>query len=146
MELKTKNTFSFFRVKQTKNACHLDLKEMFFLSLGQEDPLEAGMATHPSILAWWIPRTEEPGGLQSVGSQSWTRPKRLSTLGRDPKQQTSAWPQLHHNLPETLTGKVRQCKLQVRHWQGTWGSQCWRRPDNVVLTGSSLMAWLHLGI
>ena len=36
---------------------------------GQEDPLEKGMATHSSILAWRIPWTEEPGGLQSVGSQ-----------------------------------------------------------------------------
>ena len=38
-------------------------------SLGQEDPLEEGMATHSSILAWRIPWTEEPGGLQSIGSQ-----------------------------------------------------------------------------
>ena len=37
--------------------------------LGQEDPLEKGMATHSSILAWRIPWTEEPGGLQSIGSQ-----------------------------------------------------------------------------
>ena len=37
-------------------------------SLGREDPLEEGMATHSSILAWRIPRTEEPGGLQSMGS------------------------------------------------------------------------------
>ena len=37
--------------------------------LGWEDPLEEGMATHSSILAWRIPRTEEPGRLQSVGSQ-----------------------------------------------------------------------------
>ena len=40
------------------------------MSLGQEDPVEKGMATHASILAWRIPRTEEPGGLQSMGSQS----------------------------------------------------------------------------
>ena len=38
-------------------------------SLGQEDPLEKGMATHSSILAWEIPWTEEPGGLQSIGLQ-----------------------------------------------------------------------------
>ena len=38
-------------------------------SLGQKDPLEKEMATHASILAWRIPRTEEPGGLQSMGSQ-----------------------------------------------------------------------------
>ena len=38
-------------------------------SLGQEDPLEKGMATHSSILAWRIPKTEEPGRLQSMGLQ-----------------------------------------------------------------------------
>ena len=38
-------------------------------SLGQENPLEKTMATHSSILAWRIPWTEEPGGLQSMGSQ-----------------------------------------------------------------------------
>ena len=38
-------------------------------SLGQEDPQEEGMATHSSILAWRIPWTEQPGGLQSMGSQ-----------------------------------------------------------------------------
>ena len=38
-------------------------------SLGQEDTLEEEMATHSSILTWEIPRTEEPGGLQSIGLQ-----------------------------------------------------------------------------
>ena len=38
-------------------------------SLSREDPLEKGMATHSSILAWEIPWTKEPGGLQSMGSQ-----------------------------------------------------------------------------
>ena len=38
-------------------------------SLGQEDPLEKGMETHSSILAWRIPWTEDPGGLQSMGSR-----------------------------------------------------------------------------
>ena len=37
-------------------------------SLGREDPLEKGMATHSGTLAWRIPRTKEPGGLQSMGS------------------------------------------------------------------------------
>ena len=38
------------------------------LSLGREDPQEEGLETHSKILAWRIPRTEEPGGLQSIGS------------------------------------------------------------------------------
>ena len=42
-------------------------------SLDQEDPLEKEMAAHSSILAWRITWTEEPGRLQSMGSQSWTR-------------------------------------------------------------------------
>ena len=45
------------------------MQEMQVQSQGQEDPLEEEMATHSSILAWEIPRTEEPGGLQSIGSQ-----------------------------------------------------------------------------
>ena len=45
------------------------MQEMWLPSLGQEDPLEEGMAAHPSILAWRIPWTEEPGGLQSMGTQ-----------------------------------------------------------------------------
>ena len=52
-------------------------QEMQVWSLGREDPLEKEMATHSSILAWRIPWIEEPGGLQSMGSQSRTRLKRL---------------------------------------------------------------------
>ena len=51
------------------------MKEMRFWSMGQEDPLEKEMATHSSVLAWDIPWTEEPDGLQSMGSQkNLTRP------------------------------------------------------------------------
>ena len=45
------------------------IQETQVQSLGQEDPLEQGMATHSRILAWRIPWTEEPDGLQSMGSQ-----------------------------------------------------------------------------
>ena len=48
-------------------------------SLGWEDPLEEGMANYSSIIAWGISWTEEPGGLQSIGSQSQTQLKCLST-------------------------------------------------------------------
>ena len=57
---------------------------MLVRPLDQEDPLEEGLATHSSILAWRIPWTEEPGGLQSMASKSQTRLKRLST--HDPVQ------------------------------------------------------------
>ena len=45
------------------------IQEIQVQSLGWEDPLEKAVVTHSSILAWEIPRTEEPGGLQSMGSQ-----------------------------------------------------------------------------
>ena len=44
------------------------MQKIWVQSLGQQDPLEEGMATHSSILAWRISWTEEPGGLQSMGS------------------------------------------------------------------------------
>ena len=65
-------------VAQVKNLPAMqELQETQVLSLGWEGPLEEGMATHSSILAWRIPWTEEPGGLQSIGSQ------RVGHDGRD---------------------------------------------------------------
>ena len=46
-----------------------ETQETWVQSLGWEDPLDKGMATHVSILAWRIPWTEKPGGLQSIGLQ-----------------------------------------------------------------------------
>ena len=45
------------------------MQEIWVQPLGQEDPLEKEMATHPSILAWKIPWMEEPGGIQPLGLQ-----------------------------------------------------------------------------
>ena len=54
----------------TQTVKHLPkMREIRIQSLGQKDPLEKEMATHSSTLAWKIPRTEEPGGLQMMGSQ-----------------------------------------------------------------------------
>ena len=55
-------------VAQTVKNLH-EMQEIQVWSLGQENPLEEGMATHSSFLAWRIPWTEEPGGLQSMESQ-----------------------------------------------------------------------------
>ena len=49
------------------------IRETWVRSLGWEDPLEEGMATHSSLIAWRIPWIEEPGGLQSMGLQSRTQ-------------------------------------------------------------------------
>ena len=51
-----------------------DVASLVVRSLGRKDPLEKGMATHLSILVWRIPWTEEPGGLQSMGSQNNEKP------------------------------------------------------------------------
>ena len=56
---------------------------MWVQPLGWEDPLEEGMATYSSILAWRIPRTEEPDGLQSMGSDT---TEQLSTHTHHNKQ------------------------------------------------------------
>ena len=56
-----------------------EIQETQIQSLGLEDPLEKGMATDSSIVAWRTPWTEETGGLQSVSLQSWTRLEPRST-------------------------------------------------------------------
>ena len=60
------------------------MQETWVPSLGREGPLEKGMATHPSIPAWRIPWTEEPGGLQSMGSQRVTTEQLAHTQGKIP--------------------------------------------------------------
>ena len=60
-------------VAQTVKVSAYSAGDPGFLSLGWEDPLEKEMTTHSSTLAWKIPWMEEPGRLQSMGSQSWTR-------------------------------------------------------------------------
>ena len=56
------------------------MQEIQVLSLGQEDSLEKEMATHSSILAWEIPWTEKPGGIQSMGSQESDTTQKLNHL------------------------------------------------------------------
>ena len=68
-EVLARRAFDLRASPMTQSACQCRRHRKRFRSLGQEDPLEEGMATHSSILAWRIPRTEEPGGLQSTGSQ-----------------------------------------------------------------------------
>ena len=77
-------------------------QETWVWSLGWEDPLEEEMATHSSILAWRIPWTEEPGGLESMGSQSRTRLKQPSSRYYNKALQCTAlskWPLLCTGQP-----------------------------------------------
>ena len=69
-----------------------ETQEMWVQYLGWENPLEEGVATHSSILAWRIPRTEEPGGLQSMGCTESAQLKRLSTHARIEKVQALGRP------------------------------------------------------
>jgi len=55
--------------QQVKNPAMQEILDTLVRSLGQQDPLEKRMATHSSIIAWKVPWTEEPGGLQSMGWQ-----------------------------------------------------------------------------
>ena len=73
------------------------MQETWVWSLGWEDPLEKGMATHSSILAWRIPWTEEPGGLQSMGFQR---------VRHDPAWRT-------HRGPESPTEESQQWLLSI---------------------------------
>ena len=57
------------------------MRENWIWSLLREDPLEEGMAAHSSILAWRMPWSEEPGGLQSVGSQRVGHGRGTDSLG-----------------------------------------------------------------
>ena len=93
------------------------MQETQVRSLDQEDPLEEGMATHSSILAWRIPRTEEPGGLQSMGSQR---------VRHDLLNNNSA----NLNSPKILSG----CLVSLRALQG--GSVVKNSPANAGDSGS----------
>ena len=101
-----------------ESACNVgDLQEMWVQSLGREDPLEEEMATHSNILAWEIPCTEEPGGLQSMGlqrvghkwatnqqqQQQWKKPPGLFSFPEGPSKSTFLaqfffWNQVRHIL------------------------------------------------
>ena len=71
MKKQTKKTTPWMKgfKRSLSGSVGLPMKEMGVQSLGWEDPLQAEMATDSSILAWKIPWTEEPSGLQSMGSQ-----------------------------------------------------------------------------
>ena len=84
------------------------MQEMWIQSLGWEDPLEKGMATHSSVHAWRIPWTEEPGGLQSMGSQSGTRlsaaQHAFNRLARNTRQDGLTFHTNQHNHPQAPAG------------------------------------------
>ena len=101
----------------------LETQETQVQSLGQEDPLEEGMATHSTILAWEIPWTEEPGGLQSKG---------LQRVGHDGATEHTA--RMHLGLGSATfsfgggagenTRKSNSLKTKVLHTNEIWFTPC----------------------
>ena len=85
------------------------MRETWVLSLGWEDPLEKEMATHSSILAWRIPWAEEPGGLQSTGSQRVRHDWVIS---------------LSQNFDFNLINIVSACLTWVLDWKPSRGMLC----------------------
>ena len=110
------------------------MRETWVRSLGWEDPLEKEMATHSSSLAWRIPWTEEPGGLQS------TRGKELDTTERLHFLSLSLW---NADFPGGTSGKEPSCQCKRRKrlgfslWVGKMPWRSKRQPTPVFLPGES---------
>ena len=116
---------------------------------GSEESLEEGMATHSNIAAWSISRTEEPGRLQSTGSQSQTRRKRLSTLTHSIYAPHTFLPEAGRSLGLSLQSDLISAYSLVAHlvknlpaMQETWvRSLGWEDPLEKKVTHSSILAW-----
>ena len=91
------------------------VQETWVPSLGREGPLEKGMATHPSTLAWRVPWTEEPGGLQSTGSQRVTT-EQLTHIHRI-------------KIPGSSQLPSDSCKSPKKSLNGKDGSRAKKGPD-----------------
>ena len=87
------------------------VQETWVCSLGQEDPLEKGMATHSSMLAWKIPWTEESGGLQSMGYKELDTTEQLHKPQESPRRSNqSILKEINPEYP--LEGLLRKVKYQ----------------------------------
>ena len=95
------------------------VQESWVWLLGQEDPLEKEMATHSSILVWRIPWTQEPGGLQSIGSQrvgqDWSdlaRTHAINAFSKVVQFEVNTWVNpLSHSQSHILTMNMRKPKV-----------------------------------
>ena len=113
----------------------LEPQEILVWSLGGEDPLEKGMATHSSILAWRIPWTEKPGGLQSMGSQrvglKWRSTHARTAHVKGVKRMWwwwslplgSLWMGFHETHPLLREWGKKSFFLYLLHWLHWWEKQ-----------------------
>ena len=95
----------------------LAMQETKIQSLGQEDPLEKEIATHPSILAWRIPWTEEPGGLHSMGSQ-----------------------RVGHDWSDSRMSRLEKTKHHTIYRQAIWSTE-WAKPYSPVQIRWNINLW-----
>ena len=111
------------------------VRETWVQSLGREEPLEEGMAAHSSILAWGIPWTEEPCGLQSMGLQRVGHDSATDPFTWDLNSPNGAWTQypLHWKVKSSPLGHRRSpptwiifniTYILVFSWVATWVSEC----------------------
>ena len=104
------------------------MQETWVLSLGWEDPLQKGMATHSSILAWRIPWREEPGRLQSTGSHNeWDTIERLTQLFILGHREKGALETEKKNTNEDSSmsrgegvGGRKGCNFKASFWKWSW--------------------------
>ena len=102
-------------------------REMQVQSLGPEDPLEEGLATHSSILAWRIPRTEGPSGLQPIGSQR---------VGHD-------WSNLARTHTDGLWANYTKWnETEPIHWKDPNAGKDWRQEEKQT-TEDETVGWHH---
>ena len=117
------------------------MQEIQVQFLGWEDPLEKEMATQSSILAWRISWAEEPGGLQSIGLQSWTRLKQLggSSSRYESVLVTQSYPSLCDPMDYSLPGSSVHVIFQARILE--WVAIPFSRdlPDPGIKYGSSAL-------
>ena len=117
------------------------MQETLVGSLGQEDPLEKGMATHSSFLAWRIPRTEEPGGLQSMGSQRVRHDRTTNTFTFLTGLHATHLTILLHRAAGVSSLK---CKSQSIHLEppsiSEWSPTFFTKSHSLVMTNKALCA------
>ena len=89
------------------------IQEIWVRSLGQEDPLEKGMSTYSSILAWRTPLMEEAGGLQSMGSQDLDMTERITLSGKSDQVRKGIPPPVTTCLRNLLNGKSTRVREKL---------------------------------
>ena len=121
------------------------MREIWVRSLTWEDPLEKGMATHSSVLAWRIPQTEQPGGLQSLGSQR-VRHNCVTHTRRHTHTHTHTHTQVFHGGPVCHCPVERFWWEKAERWKMKWTQHGMLRTviqDLLAKSSKTVMGMLH---